>query len=138
MFGERRDEYEGLEFEAGEDDAPAQIREVVLVGMSDLLDQSVYAQAFEHVRDLRSGAVGERTQIFVAQAADEELAAHELLEEALVAGGKEVQAAVRAPVLGDSGVGTLERAGRLGGTRPSRPNVPSLCFPGTVVVFGNF
>src|SRR5437867_12034874 len=101
MFGECRNKHESLELETGENDAATEVSEVVLVGMAKLLEQTVDAQALEHVGDLGGGAPGEGAQIFVAQPADEELAAHEMLEEALVVGREEVQAAVRAPLLGD-------------------------------------
>jgi hypothetical protein len=44
---ELRDEEEVLEREASDGDVPSELGQVVLVGMSDLLDDPVKAQAFE-------------------------------------------------------------------------------------------
>jgi len=50
--GELRDEEEVLECESGDSDVAAKFGEVVLVGVADLLDDAVQAEAFEKARDL--------------------------------------------------------------------------------------
>lgn len=54
-LGESRDGEEVSELQAGHDDAPSELGEIVLVGVGDPFEDTVDAKAPDHARDLRGG-----------------------------------------------------------------------------------
>lgn len=63
----------------------AQLRQIVMVGVTDLLDEPVDAQALEHAGDLRAGLVRKAVADgFVGKPADAVLPANERRHERLV------------------------------------------------------
>lgn len=72
-----------------------ELGDVILVGAADFLDQSMYSQAFETVRDLSSCLSRYMaSKIFVAHAADGKFPAYQRLEQRLVFGFEQVIARV--------------------------------------------
>src|SRR4051812_36291592 len=68
---QRGNDDEFTQLQGGQDDLLAGVREVVLVGVPDLLDEAMHVQAFEHARELRAGVAGQDApQAAVAEAAD--------------------------------------------------------------------
>jgi len=98
LGSERRDDEEVLQLQSGDGHTAAEVGQIVLVAPTDLLDETMEAQAFEDLTDLRRGVLGQHTQMLVADAGEKMLAAHELLEKILIPAGEEVEALVCALV----------------------------------------
>ena len=105
-----------MELEAGERHGAAGLREVVLVGPTHSLDQSMGPQTLEMARDLGGGELGDQAaDVSVAYAADGVLAAQDDLEKPLVGVGEEVEAVVATAAVGrgpgERCIGPLEGRG---------------------------
>ena len=87
-----RYEDEFTQLERGDDGSSAEFGQVVFVGASDFLYQTVQAHALEQARDLGGGLFGQQaSQVFVGEAVEVELAADDGQEEAPVVVSQEVK-----------------------------------------------
>ncbi len=78
-------------------------REVVLVRVPDLPDESMNVEPFDGSRDLSTSCVGEfLSEVFVLKTADSELAACNGFEEFLVSSVEKIETLVR-PIVMDNG-----------------------------------
>jgi hypothetical protein len=106
-MSERRDDDQFTELQSSRRDTATERRQVVLVAMADLLDETVRAQARENARQLRGREVGEvLAEMAGLKATDREFPAEEGSEQAEVVAVKEVEAAM-APVSVVDGAGQL-------------------------------
>lgn len=94
-LGESRDDEEVSELQAGDDDTPSELGQIVLVGVGDPFEDTVDAKALDHARDLRGGHSREQLQEMSApQSVDHEVAPDDDLAEAGVLTGEEIEALV--------------------------------------------
>ena len=90
------------DIENGLDHAAFKFGEVVLVGASDLLDQSMVAQAFEKTGGTRRGQAGDPgAKVTSPEAADAPLAPGQGEEQLVILVHELVEAAPRAPLVAD-------------------------------------
>lgn len=84
-----RNENHILEFQSAGDDLLAQEREVVAIGMSHFLDQTMQAQPLQETRYLPAGFLAQmNAQALVLQSAQVELAPRQGFDQGLVLGGR--------------------------------------------------
>src|SRR5438874_3960477 len=97
---QRWDHDECAQLQGAHNDLLASLGEVVLVGVSDLLDQAMDMQALEQARELGTGVVWQDPlQVSVAEAADLPFAARQGDEEGEVVGAEQIEAAITPVVL---------------------------------------
>lgn len=96
--GELRNENEFSDLQAGSDDLLAEARQIVLVGVADLLNQAMDAQALQQARDLSAVLLRQvAAERLVLQSADVEFAASDDAEQCVVVRVEQVEAPVRTP-----------------------------------------
>src|SRR3990172_2786048 len=94
-----RNDNKVAQLQGGQDDAAAGVGQVILVGVADLLGQTVQVQSFEKSRHLRPRAVGQdAAQTGVAKATNVPLAPRQGDEEVEILGLEQVEATI-APLL---------------------------------------
>ena len=92
---ERGDDHEFTKLQGGRRHAATEGRQVVLVAMTDLLDEAVGAQAREGPRQLRGREGGEVwAEMAGVKATDREFAAQERLEQSEVIAVKQIEASM--------------------------------------------
>ena len=95
--GKLGDDDKLAQLQAGGDHVLAELSQVVLVGMADLSDQAVEAQAFEQTRDLAAVFIGqESAQGFVLHAADVELSTGNGAEQGVIVRVEEIEPSIGA------------------------------------------
>src|SRR5438876_10854479 len=94
---QRGNDDEFAQLQGGQDNPLAGLGQIVLVGVSNRLDEAMHVQAFEQARELRPGVVRQDApQATVAEAAELPCATRQGEEESEVVGAEQLAAARRA------------------------------------------